>query len=124
MATNQVHRARRLTVPFAVAHAAGDLVYVNGFYGVVQDKVAAGDTGVLILEGAWTLPRVPSTVAMGTKLAAPATEIATSLPLLSYAGPTGIGGGGVTAGWNQIGRTIATGNATVADVQLFNPNDF
>lgn len=125
MSTNAVHAGRRLRVLFSVAHKAGDLVYENGFYGVVQDDVAAATYGTLILEGVWTLPRVASTVAMGTVLAAPATAQATTLPLLTYgnaAAASGVVPGPATAGWNKIGRTISTGNATVAKVQLANPN--
>lgn len=127
MSGNFVHRGRRIQVLFAVTHLAGDFVYVKGFYGVVQDDMAAGETGTLILEGAWTLPRVATTLAMGTKLAAPATEIATSLPLLTYgnaAAASGVVPGPATVGWNPIGRVIATGGATTAKVQLFNPNAY
>jgi len=126
MAGNFVHRGRRLTVPFTTAHTAGDLVYVGasgatggGFFGVVQDNVLAGSTGTLILEGVWNLKRAPSTAAFGTLLAAPATETATSLPL-GAGSPTL--GNGATTGWRTIGRTIATGTATTAKVQLFQPN--
>jgi hypothetical protein len=65
MARNAVHRARRLSVLFTVAHKAGDLAYSSA---------------------------------------------------------TALGGAGATAAYRAVGRTIATGNATVADVQLFNPN--
>jgi predicted RecA/RadA family phage recombinase len=120
MAKNFVHRGARLNrVLFTVAHRAGELVYEKGFYGVVQDDVAAGGFGTLLLEGVWTLSRVPATVAMGAKLHAPATEIATSLPLISAAT-----NGAASAGYAAIGRAIATGNATVARVQLFNPNNY
>jgi hypothetical protein len=59
---------------------------------------------------------------MGTVLAAVATEIATTLPMVAYSSATALGGAGATAAYRAVGRTIATGNATVADVQLFNPN--
>lgn len=118
MSTNFVHAARRLTFTAAVAHTAGDLVYHKGFYGVVQDDIAAGAVGTLILEGAWALPRVASTLPMGTVVAAPATELATSLPMGSVATMGVV----ATTGWNPVGRVIATGNATVAKIQLFNPN--
>lgn len=125
MSGNFVHRGRRLKMLFATAHTAGDLVYCKGFYGVVQDNIVADTYGTLILEGAWTLKRVASTVAQGTRVAAPATEIATSLPLLTFgagAAASGVVPGPATAGWNPIGRVIATGNATLAKIQLFNPN--
>lgn len=112
---------------FTVNHTAGDLVYVNGFYGVVQDNVdiTKDAYGTLILEGAWQLSRVATTLAMGLVLAAPATEIATSLPLLAWgaaAAASGVVPGEATAGWHKVGKTIATGNATMAKVQLANPN--
>jgi predicted RecA/RadA family phage recombinase len=119
MARNHVHAGVRLRVLFDVAHKAGDLVYVKGHYGVVQDDVDAATYGTLILNRAWTLARTPATVAMGTVVAAPATEIATTLPLGAAAATVGAV---ATAGWNPIGRTIATGNATVAKVVLFHPN--
>lgn len=118
MAGNAVHAGRRLRVLFAVAHKAGDLVYAKGFYGVVQDDVAAGKWATLILEGAWLLPRVSGVLAMGTVVAAPASEIATSLPLTTVASMGVVSGAGI----NPIGRVIATGNASLAKVQLFNPN--
>ena len=118
MAGNAVHAGRRLRMLFAVAHKAGDLVYAKGFYGVVQDDVAAGKYGTLILEGAWLLPRVAATLAQGTVVAAPASEIATSLPLGAVASMGVV----ASAGWNPVGRVIATGNGSLAKVQLFNPN--
>jgi predicted RecA/RadA family phage recombinase len=129
VSNNFVHEGRRLTVIFTKAHKAGDLVYEKGFYGKVEDDVNPLDTGTLILEGAHTFWTPQSTIAMGTVVAAPVTvggatipSAATSLQIRAYQGPTGIGGTGVTAGWNPIGRTIATGNATQVSVQLFNPN--
>lgn len=120
MAKNFIHRGGRLNrVLFTVAHRAGELVYEKGFYGVVQDDVAAGGYGTLILEGVWTLSRVPATLSQGAKVFAPATEVATSLPLISAA-TIGV----ASAGHNAIGRAIATGNATVARIQLFNPNNY
>lgn len=121
MSRNFVHAAKRLKVLFTVNHTAGDLVYVGGFYGIVQDNVvvATDPYGTLILEGAWAVSRVPSTTGMGSVLSAPATEIATSLPL-------GVRGGvatvAATTGWNPVGRLIATSNATVGKLQLANPN--
>ncbi len=111
MSGNFVHPGRRLRVLFDATHRAGDLVYCKGFYGVVQDNVAAGTYGTLILDGVWALPRVPATIGMGLTVSAPATEIATTLPITS-----GGGGGRI------IGRTISTGNATVAKILLDHPN--
>jgi predicted RecA/RadA family phage recombinase len=118
MAKNYIHAGRRLNrVLFTVAHKAGELVYEKGFYGVVQDDVAAGGFGTLILDGVWLLSRVPATLAQGGKVFAPATEVATSLPLITAA-TIGV----ASAGHFAIGRAIATGNASVARIQLFNPN--
>lgn len=113
MSRNFVHRNERTRILFATAHTAGDLVYCKGFYGVVQDDVTAGSWGVLLHQDVWELARTPATVAMGTKLYAPATEIATSL-LLSA----------TTTGGNPVGRVTATGNATVARVRLFGDNAY
>lgn len=120
MATNSVHASRRLRVLFGADHKANDLVYQDGFYGVVQDDVKSGKWGTLILEGAWALPRGPNTLAAGTRVAAPATVQATTLPIGAGAATVGAG---ATAAWNVFGRTIATGGPTgVVKVQLFNPN--
>jgi predicted RecA/RadA family phage recombinase len=124
---NAFHEGDRLSVIAAQAHKAGDLVYEKGYYGVVQDDVAVGETFTLILKGGWYFWTPESTIAMGTVVAAPATaggatlaSAATSLPVRTYQGPTGIGGTGVTAGWNPIGRTGATGNASQVPV-ILNP---
>lgn len=127
MSTNVIHQhgTNHLKVVSAVAHKAGDLVYAKGFYGTVQDDVAAGETMTLLLNPTVNYPRTPSTVAMGVVLAAPATEQATTLPLLQYSGSATNGTyGAATTGWNPVGRTIATGTATTAKVQHFNPNFF
>ena len=124
MALNEVirhHSASRLRLPFTVDHTAGDLVWVGGFYGWVQDDVDVSEDawGTIHLAGVYRLARVPSTVALGAKLHAPATEIATTLPLISAAT-----NGQATAGWNAVGRVTATGNATVAPVRLFDNNNY
>ena len=130
MSTNIIHQhgTRALKIAVAsVAHLAGDLVWEDGFYGTVEDDVAAGDAFTLLLDPSVNLPRVPSTVAAGTVMAAPATADATTLPLLAYAAAEAASGvlpGGATAGWFPIGKTIATGTATTAVIQLFNPNPF
>jgi predicted RecA/RadA family phage recombinase len=112
MSGNFVHRGRRLRVLFTTAHSAGDLVYAKGFYGVVQDSIVAGTYGTLILDGVWNLKSPVSTLAMGTRVTAPAQEQATSLQIA----------GGATTGYNAIGRVIATGTATTAKVLLGHPN--
>lgn len=124
MALNEVvryHSAGRLRVRFTTDHLAGDLVFAGGFYGWVQDHVDVSENawGTLHLAGVYELARTPATVAAGTKLHAPASEMATTLPLIAAAT-----NGSATTGWNAVGRTTATGNATVARVRLFSDNNY
>lgn len=121
MATNRVHAGKRIRVLFAAAHAGGSLVYEKGFYGIVEESVAAGEYGYMILGDVWLLPRVPSTLAMGTLVAAPATAQATWLPLLAYTNHPSLNVQ-ATTGWAPIGKAIATGNATVARILVFPPH--
>lgn len=122
MASNRVHGGNRIKVLSSAAHKAGDLVYERGFYGVVQDDVSgAGVLMTLILDGVWRLPRVPATIAMGKILAAEATISATTLVLLQWTTHPSLNSA-ATAGWNPIGRTIETGTATTAEIQLFAQN--
>jgi hypothetical protein len=120
MAQNEVirgHSRGRLRILCAVAHTAGDYAYEKGWYGWVQDSVAAGKWGVFILDNVVELKNVvPGPPVMsGTKLYAPATAIATTLPLMS----------GPTTGWNPVGRVIATSVATgVARVRQFADQDY
>lgn len=124
MALNEViryHSTGRLRIQSAADHTAGDFVYAGGFYGWVQDDVDVSEDAwmTLHLAGVYELARTPATVARGTKLHAPATEIATTLPLIAAAT-----NGQATTGWNAVGRTTATGNATVARVRLFSDNAY
>lgn len=125
MARNEVIRgglpATRLRILFTVNHSAGDFVHEKGFYGWVQDDIDTSKTawGVLFLEGVYELARTPNGVAMGVKLHAPATAQATTLPLIAAAT-----NGSATAGWNAVGRTTATGNASAARVRLFGDNSY
>lgn len=114
MATNSVHAGDRIEiVSFGAAHKAGDLVYEQGWYGVVEEDVAAGKRGYIIPGRVWLLPRVPSSnLAAGTAIYAFPTTSSTGLLLAA----------GATTGYNKIGRTIATGNASVAPVLLGHPN--
>ena len=118
MARTEIHDGKRIKFTAVTAHSAGDLVYHNGWYGICQDDYAAGELGTLILEKAWNLRNGPSTVAMGVVLAAPATEQATTLPLLPWTHHASLNAP-ATAGWFPIGRLIATGNASLAPVDLF-----
>lgn len=122
-----VFPGHRLTnVLFATNHSAGDLVYVNGYFGTVEDNidVSVDPYGTLIIDEVHRFARVPSTVAMGTVMGALATEVATTLQLLPYARGTATNGvvpGDATAGWKPVGRTTTTGNASMALISLFNP---
>jgi predicted RecA/RadA family phage recombinase len=116
MARNKVHNGDRLRVLASVNHSAGDLVYEKGFYGWCQDDVEAGDYFTLVKDGsAYELARTPATVAMGVKLYAAPSSVATTLDLKPLAS--------IASGYNAVGRTIATGNATVARVLLFRDVD-
>jgi len=116
---NFIGAGRRLSVIMAGTHLAGDLVYEQGFFGMVQDNVpTAGKLGALILDGEWNLSRLvgaAAPVAAGAKIYAPATLLATSLPVAPIAS---VGGS-----WTAIGRLAATSNASLAKVILFHPND-
>jgi hypothetical protein len=122
MSTNIIHQhgTAHLKVAIAVAaHKAGDLVCERGFFGTVQDDVAAGDPFTLLLDPTVRLPRVASTLAAGVIVSAPVTAQATTLPIGAAGATTG---GLATAGWIPFGKTIATGTATTAVIQFFNPN--
>lgn len=113
---HKIHNGDRLRLKFSVAHSAGDLAYEKGFFGWVQDDVAAGDYGVLLVDGGvYELARTPATVAAGVKLYAAPSAVATTLDLKPLAS--------IASGAVAVGRTVATGNATVAYVRLFRDND-
>lgn len=125
MSRTFISGGKRLNVLSApVAHAAGDLIYYNGFYGVAQDDWVVGSPAVLIMDaGEQKLTNIfGSTIAMGTKMLAVPTAIATSLLLYPLASvPSGL-----TA--NPVGRVTATGGASLATatlrVALFHPNAY
>jgi hypothetical protein len=127
MSTNIVHQhgTDHLKVSVAVAaHRAGDLVCEQGFFGTVQDDVAVGDPFTLLLDPTVTYARVASTLAAGVIVTAPATAQATTLPI-GAAGAATLGiPVGATAGWVPFGKVIATGTATTAKIQHFNPNPY
>lgn len=117
MARNEVirgHSRGRLRILCAVAHKAGDFAYEKGWFGWIQDDVAAGKWGVFLLDNVVELTNAPSTVPMGSKLFAPATAIATTLPLV-LASSSGV----ATTGHQPVGRAIATGNATAVRMRTF-----
>lgn len=123
MSINIVHEygTDHIKLTAAAAHKAGDLVCERGFYGTVVDDVAAGDTFTLRLNPTVNFARVPSTLAAGTLVAAPATAQATTLPIAAASPSLGMV---ATAGWIPFGKVIATGTATTAKIQLLNPNPY
>lgn len=124
MSTTAVQQGDRLTFAAVTAHKAGDLVCINGFYGHCQDDIAAGELGMIILDRVWKFANVPSTLSQGALVAAPATEMATTLAIglsAQAAAASGVAPGNATAGWNVFGRVWETGNASMAAIQLINP---
>lgn len=124
MSVTEIENGDRRTYKAVTAHKAGDLVYSEGFYGHCQDDIAAGELGMMILNKVWRFANVPSTLAAGTVVAAPATEQATTLPIgiwSAAAAASGVVPGNATTGWNPIGRVWETGNGSLAAIQLFNP---
>jgi hypothetical protein len=126
MSTNIVHQhgTNHIKLTAVAAHLAGDLVCEQGFFGTVQDDVAAGDVFTLLLDPTVNYPRVPSTLAIGVIVAAPATAQATTLPIAAIGAATGGAFAPATGGWIPFGKVIATGTATTAKIQHFNPNPF
>lgn len=123
MSRSFVSAGKRLNVLSApIAHAAGDYVFHNGFFGVCQDDWVVGRPAVLIMDaGEQKLKNIfGSTLAMGTKIFAAPSAIATSL-LLYPAGST-------PSGAAAIGRVSATGLASSATATLrvatFHPNEW
>lgn len=123
MSRSFVSAGKRLNVLSApIAHAAGELVYHNGFYGVTQDAWVVGSPAVLIMDaGEQKLTNIfGHQLAQGTKMFAAPSAIATSL-LLYPAGST-------PSGANAVGRVTATGVASSATatlrVALFHPNAY
>ena len=121
MSRTRVHGGRRRTFTPTVINAAGDLVYQNGFFGVVQDTTRVGALAHMILEEVHELKNVfGSNIGPGTKIFAAPTVIATSLLLYPAAS--------VPSGGIAIGRAWATSPASSASatlkVQLFNPNQY
>lgn len=123
MSRNIVSAGRRLNILSApVAHAAGDLIFYNGFYGVAQDDWIVGRSAVLILDaGEVRLKNIfGSTLAMGVKVyAAPSAHASTLLVYPAISIPSGA---------NPVGRITATGGASLATatlkVALFHPNAY
>lgn len=122
MSRTFVSAGRRRSFTPTVAYKAGDLAWFQGFYGIVQDDIAANELGVLVLDaGVQELKNVfGSNIAVGVKVYAAPSVIATSL--LVYPAPS------VPAGGNPIGRVWATSPASSATatikVAMFHPNAY
>lgn len=124
MSRTFISAGRRLNVLSApIAHSAGDLLYHNGFYGVAQDDWIVGRPAVLVMEaGEQSLKNIfGSTFAMGTKVFALPTAMATSLLIYpAVSAPSGFA--------NPIGRVTATGGASSATavlrIGMFHPNAY
>lgn len=121
MSRTRVHAGRRRTFTPTVINAAGDLVYQNGFFGVVQDTTRVGALAHMILEEVHELKNVfGSNIAAGTKVSAAPSVFASSLLIYPAAS--------VPAGGIAFGRVWATSPASSATatikVQLFNPNQY
>ena len=129
MSRNFTQAGRRLSFLATRAHSAGDLVWFNGFFGVVQDDVASGALGTLILEGVWKLgnPR-EGLVVQGAKIYAPATTVVAAGSQASSLSVAPSSAASNPTTWTPIGRAIATSPASSAtstiNVQLFNPNAY
>jgi predicted RecA/RadA family phage recombinase len=124
MSRSFVSAGRRLKFTPAVAHKAGELVYHQGFYGIVQDDVAAAGLGTLILDaGVQILKNVyGSNLNPGVKVWAWATVIASTLQVFPAGSvPT-------TVNMAAIGRVWATSPASSATatvkVAFFHPNEY
>lgn len=117
MATSFVHAGRRKQVVSAQLHKAGDTVYYDGYFGVVQDDVkTVGDVLTIILEGVWELKRGGIHVVgnPGVRYFAYPTTQATTLQLFaSWA-----------SGSLPVGRSWVTTATTTAKIQLANPNPY
>jgi predicted RecA/RadA family phage recombinase len=117
---NIVNGGRRLMYTETIARKAGDLVFVNGFYGTLQDDSTVGRLATLILDwGTAEFKNVFGTVlAQGTRIFAAPTAMATTLQLFPE--------GSTPSGARGIGRVWATGPASSASavlrVQAFFPN--
>jgi predicted RecA/RadA family phage recombinase len=121
MSRTFVHAGRRRTFTPTVINAAGDLVYQNGFFGVVQDTTRVGVPAMMVLEGVHELKNVyGSNLNPGVKVSAAPSVVATTETI--WPAPS------VAAGGVAFGRVWATSPASSATatvkVQLFNPNQY
>lgn len=122
MSRTRVHGGRRRTFTPTVINVAGDLVYQQGYFGVVQDTTVVGQLAHMILEEVHELKNVfGSNINPGVKISAAPSVMATSLQLFPA-------GSVPSTNWVAIGRAWATSPASSASatlkVQLFNPNQY
>lgn len=133
MARTFVHAGRRRQFNPTLSHKAGDLVYREGFYGVMQDDAAfPSGTGaaasvadrpvVQILDGVWDLKKNgfdASAWNTGVKVYAQPTYSATTLVLNGN-------GASLGAGAVAIGRVWATSpaGASLVRTQLWPENQY
>lgn len=121
MSRTRVHGGRRRTFTPTVANAAGDLVYNQGFFGVLTDNAVVGRLAQISLEEVHEFKNVfGSNIPPGTKVSAAPSITATSLTIYPPAS--------LPAGAVAFGRVWATSPASSATatikVQLFNPNQY
>jgi predicted RecA/RadA family phage recombinase len=121
MARTFVNAGRRRQYTAGVVNKAGDLNYVNGFYGVQQDNSVVGELTMHILEGVWDLPNVFAAAAIsipaGAKVWAAPSAVATSLALYPAIS--------IPSGAYPVGRVWSTyaSGASYARVALFGPEN-
>jgi len=119
MSRTFVHAGRRRTFTPSVINAAGDLIFQQGFFGVLQDNAVVGRLNHMILEGVHELKNVyGSNINPGVLVSAAPSVFASTHTI--YPAPS------VPASGRVIGRVWATSPASSATatikVQLFNPN--
>jgi len=121
MSRTAVNAGRRMSIVADRAMAAGDFIYFQGFFGVVDDDYAVGEMANFILDGGVRALKniFGGTIPRGTKMyAAPTTTPATTLILYPAAS--------FPSGALPVGRVWATGVASSATatlkVALFHPN--
>jgi predicted RecA/RadA family phage recombinase len=120
MSRTFIAAGRRRAFTPSVAHKAGELCYDLGYFGVVQDDVAASALGTLVLDaGVQELKNVfGSNLNPGVSIYAAPSVIATSLLLYPL--------GSTPSGAVAVGRVWATSPASSATatlkVLLYHPN--
>jgi len=118
VSTNFIQAGRRYQFTSTVLHHAGDLVYKDGYFGVIQDDVhTVGDKVMMILEGVWLLRNPLGTaagMAPGDLVYANAVHYATTLQVQAAASQG-------ASGPLNFGKVWASGNASLVAVKLIRP---